>query len=182
MAGWHNAGMASLRDPVSMLFDAPARRLLERAYRQPNTWVGTRLADPGIRARTYAVARGIDVDAPDRGGTATGGRSGGLNARTRWARAFVRAVYYQHKQSGHTRPIRVEVGRHIPASPQFDPRDPGAGGFPAGRAVRVWYGAGGKARERAVKRLADRDRIFTDDGRQGRRWADPAKRDWQAFG
>jgi len=174
--------VAYQRDPVSERFDAAARRLLARAYARPNQWVGTRLADPGVRARQFAAARGIDLGAADKGGSAIGGSRGGLNARTRWARAFVRSLYFCHKYSGRAgRPIQVEVGRHIPASPQFDPRNPSAGGFPAGRAVRVKYGQGGKSRERAVRRLADRDRIYADDGSQGRRWADPVRRDWDAW-
>ena len=181
------------RDPLSQLLDGGARRLLERAYAQPGTWVGTRLADPGLRARTFAAARGINPDGPDQP-SARGGRTARTDARTRWARAFVRAVYYQHRwySGGGQRPwrgerrttprdtggLRFEVGRRVPASPQYDPANPAAGGFPAWRAVRIRLEAGARAKERAVARLPDSQRIYTDDGAEGARWSDPDLRDW----
>ena len=171
------------RDPLSVLLDTGARRLLERAYAQPGTWVGTRLADPGMRARTFAAARGINPDGPDHP-SARGGRSARTDAKTRWARAFVRAVYYQHRwySGGGQQPwrrdrrtsprstggLRFEVGRHVPA----------AGVFPAGRAVRIRLERGGQAKERAVRRLPDSQRIYTDSGAEGARWSDPDLRDW----
>lgn len=142
--------MGYVRDPVSVLFDGPARRLLDRAYANRGEWVQTRLADPGLRARTFAVEKGIDLDGPDRPSVSGGAR---LDAKTRWARGFVRALMYQHRwysvpggggwrATKATAPrgnLLVEVGRRVAASPQFDPHDPGAGGFPAGRIVRVQY-------------------------------------------
>lgn len=181
------------RDPLSVLLDAGARRLLERAYANPGTWVGTRLADPGMRARTFAAARGINPDGPDNP-SVRGGPSRRTDAKTRWARAFVRAVYYQHKwySGGGTRPwrkdrrtaprstggLRFEVGRYMPASPQYDPGNPAAGGFPAGRAVRIQLARGGAAKAKAVARLPDSQRIYTDSGAEGARWSDPSLRDW----
>lgn len=181
------------RDPISVLFDTPARRLLERAYAAPRgTWVSTRLADPGIRARTYAVSLGIDLDGPDNP-SATGGRSPKTNARSRWGRAFIRALHYQHKWYSPYRAsmgwqrrrapreagaLEWQVGRHIPASPQFDPANPRAGGFPAGRAVRVRMRPGGKAKLRAVQAKPDSDRIYLDSGEAGARHSDPSLRDW----
>lgn len=181
------------RDPISVLFDAPARRLLERAYAAPRgTWVRTRLADPAMRARTYAASLGIDLDGPD-GTSAGGGRQAETTARTRWGRAFVRAVWYQHKwfsprtQSGawskrtaarSAGGLQIEVGRHIAASPQYDPANPRAGGFPAGRAVRVRVQAGGAAKLRAVRQLPDSRRIYDDAGDPAARHSDPELRDW----
>lgn len=185
--------MTFTRDPISVLFDAPARRLLERAYAQPGQWVSTRLADPGMRARTMAAARGIDLDGPDVT-SARGGRSKRTDAKSRWARAFIRSVYYQHKwySGGGTREfrskrrtvmrqsggLRFEVGRRIPASPQFDPANPSAGGFPAGRTVRIKLDRGGQAKLRAVNRLPDSERIFDDQSQPSDRWSDPSLRDW----
>ena len=185
--------MSYERDPLSVLLDAGARRLLERAYASPGTWVGTRLADPGMRARTFAASRGINPDGPDNP-SAQGGRSRRTDAQTRWGRAFVRAVYYQHRwySGGGTRGwrsdrrttprdtggLRFEVGRHLPASPQFDPANPGAGGFPPGRAVRLRLERGGAAKLRAVQRLPDSQRIYDDSGEAAARWSDPNQRDW----
>jgi hypothetical protein len=183
--------MPAERDPLSVLFDGPARRLLDRAYARPGRWVMTRLADPGPRHRAYAAERGIDPLGPDRP-SVPGGK--GLNARTRWARAFVRALYYQHRWYSAGRgpgfrvqrrtvvraagALQVEVGRHVPASPQFDPEHPERGGFPPGRAVRVRLVAGGRAKERAVARLPDSARIYDDDGRPAQRHSEVGLRDW----
>jgi hypothetical protein len=179
------------RDPVSVLFDGAARSLLRRAYASPGTWVRTRVADPGKRAQAFAAERGIVVTGPDNP-SVRGGK--GLDCRTRWVRGFVRALYYQHKWFSDTRgrpfrtqrrpvarsasALRIEVGRHVPASPQFDPDHPGRGGFPPGRAVRVKLDSGGKAKDRAVRRLPDSARIWTDAGQPAGRFSDPSLRDW----
>jgi hypothetical protein len=163
---------AATRDPISTLFDGPARRLLERAYARPGAWVMTRVADPGPGGIAYGADRPSVA-----GGT-------GLNARTRWCRAFVRALYFQHKwYSGahgsgwraqrRTAPrsagaLRVQVGVHRPAT----------GIIPAGRAVRIRIDRGGQAKERAVRRMPDSARIFRDDGSTAARWSDPNLRDW----
>jgi hypothetical protein len=164
-------------DPVSVAFEATARRLLERAYAQRNSWISVRLADPTIRQRTRFAQMGIgDLLGPDNA-TATGGK--GLDAKTRWARALIRALYRLHKNEyGRRGALRIEVGRHIPASPQFDPANPSAGGLPPARQFRLMIDRGGSAAMRAVRRQPDRDRIYDDEGRPTLRWADPAKRDW----
>lgn len=173
--------MAFRRDPVSELFDLAARKLLRRAYARPGEWVGTRLKDPGPRELAWCAQRNINPFGPDDASAL--GTSGGTNTRTRWARGFVRACYYQHRwwsgagtqfraekrttarQAGA---LEVEVGRAVRA----------AGVIPAGRAVRVRLNRGGQAADRAVKRLPDRDRIWEDDGVRGNRWSDPEKRGW----
>jgi len=180
------------RDPVSEIFDAKARKLLSRAYAARGTWVQDWLADPGIRARSSFLGMGINVDGPD---PVPGG--GGLDARSRWGRGFIRAVNYQHKwysggRGGEWRKdrrttaralggLRVEVGRHIVASPQFDPRHPERGGLPPRRRVRVQIASGGAAKDAAVNRLAAKDRwaVGPKGSRTaGPRWADPTWRDW----
>jgi hypothetical protein len=182
------------RDPVSEAFDAAARRLLSRAYAARGEWVTVWLPDPTIRQRSRFTALGIgDLTGPDRPSVAAG-TNGGLNARTRWARGFVRALNYQHKwySPARTGPwrtqrrtvarstggLKVEVGRLVAASPQFNPADPGAGGLPPRRRIRIRLESGGAAKQRAVARLPDRDRIFTDNGTPGGRWSNPALRDW----
>ena len=169
------------RDPVSELFDTSARRLLDRAYAHPGQWAATRLANPSLRHLAWLAAHGINPYAPDRP-SAQGGR--GLNARTTWARGFIRAVYHQHKwYSGapgggwrderRTTPrqagaLQVEVGRAVPVR----------GIIPAGRAVRIRLRPGGQAARKAVRKLPDSARIFTDRGEAAARWSDPDLRDW----
>jgi len=186
--------MGLSRDPVSEAFDAAARRLLTKAYAASGGWVTVWLPDPTIRQRSRFAARGIgDLTGPDRPSVLPG--PGGLDARTRWARGFVRSLNFQHKwyspqrKGGawrdQRRPVarstgglKVEVGRHVAASPQFDPARPEAGGLPGRRRVRIQIAAGGKAKDRAVARLPDRDRIFDHLGRPAGRWSNPALRDW----
>jgi|SRR5579872_534713 len=81
------------RDPVSELFDAGARAQLGRAYADRGAWKETRLQPPEPRHRAYLARLGIDPDGPD--DASVPGRPG-LDARNRWARGYVRALYYQH--------------------------------------------------------------------------------------
>lgn len=172
--------MAS-RDPVSVAFDAAARRLLERAYASRGEWVQTWLPDPDIRQRTRWIGEGIVVDGPDP--MPPGG--GGVNAHTRWARALVRSLYYQARWHAPSRggtqlrdarrtvpasvPLRVQVGRHVAA----------AGVLPARRRVRVMVTSSGAARDRALAREPLRDRIYADgQGQPGPRHATRVARDW----
>jgi hypothetical protein len=165
------------RDPLSEGFDAGARRLLERAYSAaPGTWTGTLVADPSPLHRVEARRLGIDLDAADPAKQAVGTR---LN---RWAAAFERALYYQHRWyftagrlSGQkrttaavTRALQVEWGR----------RKPALGVIPAGRPVRVRLRPGGQAALRAVGKMDDDDRIYLADGDPGGKWGDPDARDW----
>lgn len=161
--------MPAERDPVSVLWDAAARQLLARARAGRGQWQGTRIADPSPRQRAALAGMGIDVDGPDAPSSA-GGRKGGLNARTRWARGFVRAVYYVNdtRHGGPGRALEVEVGAHKPA----------LGVIPAGRAVRVRVRPGGSAALRAVGRKPDSARIWTDDGFAAARFSDVSLRDW----
>jgi hypothetical protein len=186
-------GYGAARDPVSISFDAAARKLLNRAYAARGQWVSAWLPDPTIRQRTRWTEIGINVGGPDNPSTRV--RQGGLDARTRWGRAYVRALNYQWKWYSPSKPgaswradrrtvarstggLRVEVGRHVAPSPQFNPADPRAGGLPGRRRVRVMIAAGGQAKLRAVHRLADRDRIWTDAGQPAGRFSDPSLRDW----
>jgi hypothetical protein len=173
--------MPRQRDPVSVAFDASARRLLARAYGQRNTWVQAWLPDPDLRQRTRWMEAGITVDGPD-----PRPPGGGVNARTRWARGFIRSLYYNAKWYAPARaglplrgvrrsapasaPLRVEVGRHIPGSP--------GGGLPPRRRVRVMVASGGAASERAVARLPAADRTWTPEGNPGKRFSYPSQDDW----
>lgn len=115
--------MTLTRDPLSELFDAGARRLLDRAYRDPLEWQYTRLVDP--TPAELLTWGGYDPLGPD--------PVPGQRYVTRWGRAFARAVYYQHRwhsassQGGPWRTERratvrksgallVEAGRYKPTS------------------------------------------------------------------
>jgi hypothetical protein len=168
--------MRFARDPVSELFDGAARRLLARAYARPGVWVAGRIPDPTGAHRSYLSGRGIDPAARDTAGVT-------LDARTRWARGFVRALQYQHRWfSGspdgggwrdrkRARPrqdmgLSVQVGRAL------------AGGRQAGtllrpgRAVRIQVRPGAK---RWVRAHLDGDERW-DVSESAR--SDPADRDW----
>lgn len=157
--------MASFsRDPVSELFDTGARALLVRAYTRPGQWTGTAIAIPTARHIAYFAGRGINVLGQDQWG------------RDRWAAGFVRAVYYQHKwyfaqgtfstekrmTANDSRGLQYEIGRMTLR----------------GRAVRIRTRQGGDAAMRAVKKMPNSRRIYTDAGAPAGRWADVNGRDW----
>lgn len=161
MISGHNRRMGN-PDPVSVHFYGTARRLLARARAAGRgQWVSVVLRDPSTDERVqYSRDYGIDVAAPD-------DLPGGL-AKTRWARALMRAVYHEHKALGRSGAVRVEVGRRIP----------GSGIRPAGRQFRVMIDLGGQVALRAVRRLPDSERIYTDSGAQAGRAADAGQRDY----
>ena len=145
--------------------------MLSRAYAAPRgTWVGTRAADPGPQARIWMASAGIDWKGPDN--PSVPGRRGGLNARDRWTRGFVRALYYNHRlhlaATGGAEALEVDVGRRV------IPR----GIIPAGRAVRVRIRQGGRSAYQATRRMGDRDRIYADDGSHAARASQLELRDW----
>lgn len=175
--------MTLRRDPVSEWFDSAARRLLARAYARPGVWIGTRVADPAPRHLARLASLGISATDGDPVNRLPGR---GVNARDRWTRGFVRSIYYQHKWysgkpgggwRGQKRTvardaaaIEIEVGRRVVARGEL---------IPAGRAVRVRVRRGGGQAMRAVRRMPDSRRIYTDAGAPADRWSDPAvTRDW----
>ena len=162
------------RDPLQTGFRRGARSLLQRAYNDPRHWQVTRLAVPTPGQVAALRRRGIDPYGPDPV------PKGGLDAKTRWARGFVRTLYYEHKwwsgpgkqgfrtvkrtTARHTGGLQVEVGRVMPAR----------GIIPAGRIIRVRLAPGGRAKAEAVEALPERAR-WADDGPQR---AQQAWRDW----
>lgn len=151
------------RDPVSILWDTAARSLLSRAQQAPDEWHGTRVADPTTRQTAALRAQGINPAGRDnpsaRGGRAHDGH--GLNARTRWVRGFVRAVYYANRRE-HDGPglhVEIEVGAHKPAS----------GKIPAGYAVRI------KVHSHVTR---GHPLAWEDPTDEDSRSSDPALRDW----
>lgn len=154
---------------MSVLWDRGAAQLISRARAARGGWAATRIADPSPRQRAALMqAYGIDPDGPDRPSTAR--RRGGLNARTRWCRGFVRAVYWANdtRHGGPGLALEVEVGVHRPA----------LGVIPAGRAVRLRVRRGGQVAVRTVGRKPDSARIWDDAGFPAGRFSDPALRDW----
>ena len=181
MGRWYILGaVTAQRDPASILLDQGARDLLARAYDAPRgTWTGTRLADPGPRARLYLAAEGIDWRGPDNP-SVPGGR--GLNARDRWTRAFVRALYYNHRLYTSGRGVLAEA-RMVPNRADALEVDIGRrvsprGIIPAGRAVRVRIRQGGRAAYQAARSKPGRDRIYDDGGYHAERASVLELRDW----
>jgi hypothetical protein len=174
--------MPHSRDPVSELLDRGARTLLARAYSaRSGTWVMTRLADPSREHLDWAQDMGIDnLMGPDRSLTQGGTQ---VNAHTRWGRAFMRALWYQHRWHGDKPARGFREGRRtvpysLPLQVEWGRRMPAVGVIPAGRAVRVRIAAGGQVSARAVRRKPESARIYDDCGAPAGRWADPGKRDW----
>lgn len=149
--------MTKRPDPVSELWERAADAILARVYQQKTgRWYGTRIRNPDTAHVRYYLARwDIDITGPDNAGTISGRHN---NYRTRWNRAFVRAVYRRNmpKNGGKGSALQIQVGSPKAAAP----------GLPAGWAVRI--------RKRPKGRLpgAERDRIWTDDGQQGGRFSD----------
>lgn len=175
-----------LRDPVSELFDATARRLLARVYRLPKgAWAGVRVAPPPARTAAWAAGMGIDLSGPDNA-SAEGSH---YDARTRWLRAFLRSLHYQHKWYSDARggglrdekrttpastgALQIEVGGWL-APVMRDGRITVAGGH----AVRARLRYGGKTARRVVQSMPDSKRIWTDEGHPAGRFSNPALRDW----
>ena len=167
---------AAQRDPVSESMDRAARQLLSRAYRAHGGWAATRLADPSAVQLAWWLAHGINVLSRDPV------PRGGMNARNRWGRAFVRALWFQHKwfsgdpDTGGWRAqrrasmrwpgVEVEVGRHRQV----------LGVIPAGYPVRV------RMADKKAAARRDRDEGSWAWADSGERWADPQERDWATFG
>lgn len=172
------------RDPVSVLLDRGAREMLARVYgERRGTWVMTRLADPTDRHRAWALGRGWDLDGPDNAATLSGKH---INAHTRWGRAFMRALWYQHRHFGPeagrgARGIRAERRMQPTGSAlqvEWGRRLPGSAVLPRGRAVRIRIAYGGKTARRVVEGKQNVDRIWVGDREQGGRFSVASERDW----
>lgn len=174
--------MPAERDPASELLDRGARALLARAYAAgTGEWVMTRLADPSEDHVVWALGMGLDpLMGPDRPTTLSGLH---VQAHTRWGRAFMRALWFQHKWYGDKpakgfRAERRMTPYSLPLQVEWGRRKPALGVIPAGRSVRIRIAHGGRAKERAVRAKPNSARIFADYGELAGRWSDPARRDW----
>ena len=133
-----------------MLWEPAADKFLAGVRAGRGQWFGIRIADPEPRHLVMFGARGIDVLERDRAGT------GGLDARDRWRRGFVRAVYRRAKGGA---PLEVQVGRKMPRR----------GRIPPGRFVRGRILIGKQATARRKQQ-----RITGNPAAR----ADPRIRDW----
>ena len=160
---------------MSVLFDTAARAHLALAYAARGGWAGRPLAAPTMRHRAWALARGINLDGTD------------WTGRNRWDQAFMRALYYQHRnywdgETGFREERRMVAADSRALQVEFSPR---ARRFQAGprvlygRGVRIRIRPGGAAAMKAVKAKPLEQRIYDDAGNPAGRWADPAERDWE---
>jgi hypothetical protein len=153
------------RDPISVEMDPIAARLLRRAYSSRGEWAGTYLKNPSAEWQVWALRNGHGrLLGPD---PVPGGK-----ARTRWARALIRACYDMNRKY-MTRdgldlgqdprplgihppyPLRFEVGT-VRLAP---------GGIVVGRAVRIKLDKRGtKDYTAAVDKAVDSEKRWRDDG------------------
>jgi len=123
--------MSYQRDPVSVLFDAGAARLLRRAYDRPGAWAGTRVKPPEASQVAFALYRGINLYRPDPG------------AGDRWTRAFIRSLY--HLNTWYVWAGQLQGGRRRmyknPQAIRYQVGSRNAQGWP----VRVMVAAGSAA-------------------------------------
>lgn len=156
--------------------DGIARQLLDRVYGARGGWASTRLADPAPVQVAMWLLDGINVLGPDPV------QRGGLNARSRWARAYVRALWYQHKwfsddpDGGGWRVMPRATFRHPGIQVELGPHRAALGVIPAGRPVRVRLASAAAARKSG--KPEDAWSWAASDHRR----ADVNRRDWDAFG
>lgn len=155
------------RDPVSVQFDAAARRLLERAYASPGAWTGTYLAQPSASWRAWAGFHGIDLTGRDPWG------------EVRWVRGFKRSCYWNlawHGYAGGLQGAR-RIGKSDGAALVWDTGNlVMKAGWPSRRyAIRVRIMPGGQAAEAHVRSSVGVANRYTED-ESARSTMD--KRDW----
>jgi hypothetical protein len=145
-------------------FDAAALRLLRRAHSAGRgEWVGTYLKNPTLEWQAWALRNdwgrllGPD-DAP------------GGEARTRWARGFIRSCYYNHKHYSYLDGLRMAEYRPSGIRPPLAldyqvgtvrlTRAPDV--TVLGRAVRIRLLTGGQAAQRAAAKVPESKRWIVD--------------------
>jgi hypothetical protein len=138
-------------DPVSVLWEPAAAKFYAGVRAAgPGRWFGIRIADPEPRHVRLFEFYGIELLERDRAST------GSLDARDRWRRGFVRAVYRQAKGGP---PLVLEVGRKMPRRGRIPP-----GRFVRGRILRGKEATARRKEQRVTGNPAAR--------------ADPRSRDW----
>lgn len=148
------------RDPVSVWFDGPARRVLESAYERKGQWVGRYLAPPTPAQLARLAVLGINPYERDRWG------------EYRWVRAFKRAVFWNLNHYGAASELRDVplVGAYSGTwvSPVRGQWETGELVIKAGwptrrRAVRFRIHPGGSATSRIGKEQAPKSKRWIDD-------------------
>lgn len=167
------------RDPLSVRFDVPARRLLGRAYAVRGEWAGDYVPPPGPRAYAWMAAHGIlNPYEIDRWG------------EIRWIRAYKRAVFWQANWYGGVSALRGQPntgagsgGWHAPVRLQWETgvRVERAGWAAARWAVRVRVHPAGAATSRIGRERAERlgDAWIGPGGHPGFRQSLPDDRPWE---
>lgn len=165
------------RDPISVQFDPASARLLARCYRDRGAWHGTYLRNPTAAWELWARRNGIRLLGPDNAGRG--------QARTRWARAFVRSAYYQHRWYYYETAGGLVLAdrRAVPATSKALVFEVGTvriakGGIILGRSVRLKVLQGGNAADGHVQALPYARRIYDSNGDPAGAWSDPSTRDW----
>lgn len=169
--------MALERDPISVQFDPAAARLLRRCYRNQGSWQGTYLRNPSAQWELWGRRNGIRLLGPDNAGRG--------QARTRWARAFVRSAYYLHKWHYYETAGGLVLAdrRAVPATSRAVLFEVGTvrinqAGLILGRSVRLKVVPGGRAALAALDKTPDSRRIYTPGGAEGGAHSDLRDRDW----
>ena len=142
---------------MSVGFDRSAARLLARASAAPGEWRGTYVPNPSPKWIAWGIRHRINLLGHDQ---APGGA-----ARTNWCRSFVRSVFYVHRQSADTRPLRYRVGT-VSIAP---------GGRVRGRRVQIIIMQGAAP---PVSEIPPARRAYEPDGTPGPRFSDPSDRWW----
>lgn len=165
------------RDPISVQFDPAAARLLRRCYRNQGQWQGTYLRNPTDQWEAWARRNGIRLLGADNAGRG--------QARTRWARAFVRSAHYLHKWYYYETAggLVLSDRRSVPTQSRALLFTVGTvrinqAGLIVGRSVRLKVVQGGRAAIDAVDQLPNSRRIFTPGGAEGGAHSDLRDRDW----
>jgi hypothetical protein len=152
------------RDPISVQFDAAALKLLRRAHSSKGDWVGTYIKNPSPEWQLWAVRNGWGrLLGPD---DAPGGE-----ARTRWARAFIRSCYYTPQAYSYRDGLNLADRRPNGIRPPYA-LDYQVGAVRlsqrpnvvvVGRAVRIRLLTGGAAAHRAAAKVPDSKRWIVDN-------------------
>jgi hypothetical protein len=172
------------RDPISVQFDEAAARLLRRAYARRGEWTGTYLKNPSIEWQAWALRRNFTRQGP--GALLGPDDAPGGEARTRWARAFVRACFHLNKKFMTSHGLEFgDAPRPNGVRPPFSlDYQVGTvriapGGRVVGRAVRIRLLTQAEARRfAAAGKVPASKRWVTPDGHAGPRHSDPAARSW----
>jgi hypothetical protein len=162
------------RDPLSVWFDRPASRLLERAYASRGQWTGIYLAPPTPLQRASAARIGIwDLGERDKWG------------EVRWVRAFKRSVYHSHRLYGYAGDFRPGEQRTTDRAGTSLEWETGQrvlkSGWPSRRwAIRIRiHPAGAAALAAADRKVPAQKRWIGPGGQPTHLQSTPADRDWE---